>query len=397
MKRLQKTEFINRLLASTVGTDVDTSNFPVWEVVATSSVPLRGKTGTIFEGAVISPRTLFELAAVVNREPLPLMQDHDMTGSPYGKFFYAEVLPNEYGYQELRGFKYVDPSEHEMIAKIDHGTVDEVSIAFASKQMLCSACGWDYAIAAAEDNFMPFIERTCENGHTIGKNGVHLELEGVQDALELSVVSRGAAKNSKIIGQSDSKLSKQVERLAAHGLDLSDVYVTATASKGFNDMDMKDLIIELSDAKAKASTAETRLEEANRQLAEARGAQAEAEKQAREAEAQLREAQDAALATPSDEDRAKETARVEKLEKDTKAAAELLGAEFTAIMATAGKTDEKVPEDLSELVEAVKTNKAELSAIIPTDGKTVGANASDTGEEKEDFSQYRPFNRQNKH
>jgi hypothetical protein len=393
MKRLQKTDFINKLLSSAVGADVDTTNFPVWEVAATSSVPLRGKDGTIFEGAVISPNTLFQLSAVINREPLPLMMDHNMEGSPYGKFFYAEVLPNEYGYQELRGFKYVDPSEHGVIAKVDNGTIDEVSIAFRASEMKCSKCGWDYAKAVDEDNVMPVITRTCENGHVIGKDGTHLELEGVRDALELSLVSRGAAKNSKIIGQSDSKLSKQVERLAAHGLELSDVYVTASASKGFDDMDINDLVTQLSDAKARASTAESDLEKANRELAEARGAQHEAETRAREAEAALREAEAGAAAAPTDEQKE----QAEKDSKAAKAAADYLKTEFLALSAVAGKTDATAPEDVEELVAKIKEIKPELSAIIPTgDGYTVAAGASGEKDEVTDFSSFRPFTRQNK-
>lgn len=389
MKRLQKTDFINNLLASTVGADVDTTNFPVWEVVATSSVPLRGKDGTIFEGAVISPSTLFQLSALINKEPLPLMVDHNMSGHPKGKFFYAEVLPNEYGYQELRGFKYVDPTEHDTAAKIDNGTIDEVSIAFRSHEMKCNKCGWDYAKAVDEDNLMPVLTRTCENGHTIGKDGVHLELEGVRDALELSLVSRGAAKNSKIIGQSDSKLSKQVERLAAHGLELSDIYVTASASKGFDDMDMKELIIELSDAKAKASTAESDRERAERELAEARGQLNEATKRANEAEAALREAQDTVAAEPTAEEREK----AEKTSRDAKASYDILKDEFVALMAAAGKTDVEVPEDLGELVEAVKTNKAELSAIIPVGGVAASANSHKETDAEQDFAMYRPVSR----
>lgn len=385
MKRLQKTDFINNLLASAVGVDVDTTNFPVWEVVATSTVPLRGKTGTIFEGAVIKPSTLFQLSAVINRDALPLMQDHNMEGSPKGKLFYSEVLPNEFGQTELRGFVYADPTEADLAAKMDNGTVDETSIAFAAKQMLCNKCGWDYALAIENDNIMPVFERTCENGHKIGKDGTHLELEGVRDALELSVVSRGAAKNSKIVGQSESKLSKQVERLAAHGLSINDRYVTASASKGLDDMDMNDLIVQLSDAKSKATTAERERDKLAEEHAEAVGARNEAETRVRELEQQLAEANQKASEAPTAEERQV----AEKDAKDVKLSSEFLAEQYTAVLTAAGKKDFEVPESVDELIAGIKEHKAELSAVLPIGGAARGANEEDEAEVKPDFSAFR--------
>lgn len=391
MKRLARTDFISKLLASTVGADVDTTNFPVYEVVATSSVPLRGKDGTLFEGAVINDNTLFQLAAAINRDPLPLMMDHNMEGTPYGKFFYAEVMPNEYGYQELRGLQYVDPTENTTVAKIENGTVNEVSIAFAAQKMTCNQCGWDFAKAIAEENYLPVMTRTCENGHTIGKNGTYLNLEGVKDTLELSLVSRGAAKNSKIIGQSDSKLSREVERLAAHGLSLSDIYVTASASKGFDDMDMKDLIVELSTAKADKAVAEKDVSRLERELAEVTGARNEAEAKARQLETELAEARAAQASEPSPE-AVEEAARNAK---DAKASVEFLKEQYVAVLTAAGKTDVTAPNNAEELIAGIKEHKAELSAILPTGGVAAGANDKGEGDTATSFTQFRVA-RQNK-
>lgn len=389
MKRLKKTDFINKLLASTVGADVDTTNFPVYEVVATSSVPLRGKDGTIFENAVISDQTLFQLAAHVNKDPLPLMMDHDMSGTPYGKFFYAEVMPNEFGYQELRGFHYIDPTEGSVAAKVDNGTVDEVSIAFAAQRMPCSKCGWDYAKAVEEDNFLPVMMRTCENGHTIGKDGTHITLEGVRDTLELSLVSRGAAKNSKIIGQSDSKLSREVERLAAHGLSLSDIYVTASASKGFDDMDMNDLIVQLSDAKSKAAVAEKDVQRLERELAETTGARNEAETRARQLEQELAEARSAAAAAPD----ASAQEQAAKDAKDAKASVDFLKKQYVAVLSAAGKSDVTAPDNVEDLIAGIEEHRSELSAILPTGGVALSANDKGEGETKSDFANFRVANK----
>ena len=392
MKRLQKNEFINRLLSSAVGVDVDTSAFPVWEVIATSNIPLRGKDGTIFEKAVIKPTTLYKLAARINHEAIPLMQDHNMEGAPKGKFFYSEVTPNLMtSTDELRGFMYADPTETETVSKIDNGTVDEVSIAFAAEQMLCSKCGWDYAAAIESDDIMPVLTRTCGNGHVIGKDGTHLELEGVRDVLELSVVSRGAAKNSKIVGQSDSKLGKQVERLAAHGLSINDRYVTASASKGFDNMDTNELIVQLTDAKSEAKTAKNDVTRLERELAEARGAQNEAEANARQLEQDLAQARAEAATAPTAEEK-------EKAQKDSEAArasAEFLKEQYIAVLTAAGKTESEItpPDTVEALIAGIKENKAELSAILPVNGVAEGAGHKGEDEQKQDFSVYKTRNR----
>lgn len=385
MKQIQKNDFVTSLLKGAVGQDVDVTAFPVWEVAATSNVPLRGKQGTIFENAVITTPTLFQLAAHVNREPLPLMMDHDMNGAPKGKFFYAEVIPNEYGYQELRGYKYLDPTENILIAKVNNSTVDEVSIAFAANTIRCNKCGFDFKAAFEADNIMPMITRTCENGHVIGKDGTHVELDGVEDALELSLVSRGAAKNSKIVGQSESKLGKQIERLAAHGLDINSLYVTATASKGIENMDINDLVVQLADAKSKAAVAENDRDRLERELAEARGAQREAETRATELEAELANAQTVASEAPSAEERE----QAEKDSKNAKAAADFLKGQYVGVLTAAGKTDVEAPDDIEALIAGINEHKAELSAILPTGGVSVQANANDKKTDSEDLSSFR--------
>lgn len=388
MKQIRKNDFVISLLKGAVGPDVDVSTFPVWEVAATSNVPLRGKQGTIFENAVIQSTTLFQLAAAINHEPLPVMIDHDMSGAPKGKFFYAEVLPNDFGYQELRGYQYVNPIEDKLVATVDNGTYDEVSIAFAAQKMTCNKCGWDYKASFDSDNMIPFFTRTCENGHTIGKDGTHLELWGVEDTLELSLVSRGAAKNSKIIGQSESKLGKHFERLAAHGLDINSLYVTATASKGIEDMadiNFSDLVVQLADAKSKAAVAENDRSRLERELAEAVGARNEAETRVTELESELRTARATAEEAPSAEER--EQARTDS--EAAKAAADFLKGQYIAVKAAAGETDVEAPDNVAELIAGIEKHVPELSKILPVGGLTEASGAANEQKGEQDFSVFR--------
>lgn len=373
MKQLQKTPFVSSVLRAIVGSDVDIDSLAVFEATATSTIPLRGKDGTIHEKAVIAPHTLSALAELANNEGAPLMMDHNMDGSPFGKFFYGQVMPQENGHTELRSLFYVDSTEDKLIAKMDAGTVDEVSIAFLPEKMNCNQCGFDYMAALKDGDVLPLITRECENGHKIGVDGTHIILNGVQELLELSVVSRGAAKNSKIIGQSESKLGMDGQRLAAKGLDINELYVTATATnEGSNDMsDITTLVTQLSDTKGDLKVAladRARLEE---ELSEAKGARSAADKRVTELEAELATARQEADEAPSAEE--KQEAKQDKEDKDK--AKTFLSAQYEAVMLASGKTKDEitVPETVAELIAGIEEHKAELSALFPIGGKSVGA------------------------
>lgn len=374
MKQLQKTDFIRGLLRAAVGPDVDVETLAVFEATATSTVPFRGKAGTIFENAVIAPNTLHQLATLANSDNAPLLIDHNMNGTPKGKMFYGEVIPQDNGYTELRTLLYVDPTEVELLAKMEHSTVDEVSIAFLPSKINCSQCGFDYIAAANDDNIIPMLMLECDEGHKIGKDGTHTILNGASELLELSVVSRGAAKNSRIIGQSDSILGKDVQRLAASGLDVNQFCVTASAEKGQNDMDLTDLVTRLSDTKAELAVANRDREAVAEELAEEKGKRATAEKRIEELTQELSTARQEAEEAPSAEER-KESGK-NKEERDE--AHTFLSAQYSAVLTAAGKNDFEVPETVTELIAGIEEHKAELSAIIPTGGKAEGAKTNDT-------------------
>src|SRR3546814_14727459 len=96
------------------------------------------------------------------------------------------------------------------------------------------------------------MEKTCSNGHTIGEDGVHADLMGLSDFIEVSLVARGAADQPRIVGQSDSKLQPASSmRLAAHA-DFKDRLIVQ-ASRGedpVSNFDPTALVTELSEAKA---------------------------------------------------------------------------------------------------------------------------------------------------
>lgn len=368
MKELTKTPFITALLSKTIGDGVDVANLHVYEVRATSTVALRGKGGTVFHRAKISPNTIAQLARHVNEDALPLMMDHDLRGTPYGKFFYAESIPMDNGETELRGYLYVDDSETQIIAKLNAASIDEVSIQFKPQKMLCSECGFDYMEAAANENYMPFIMLACDEGHKIGENGVHTNLVGVEEAVELSLVSRGAAKNSKIIAPSDAKLGEEAQRLAAAGVELNNFYCTASAG-------------DLGEDEVNFETFMAQLSTANEAKATAVAAQAVAEQKVTTLEASVSDLNEqiAALTTERDAlqtqiDDAAEPAIAEDQLAKLKA---FVGKQYVALKALDGETDATAPDDIADMVKFVDENEARLSALITPGGKSTAAGSSD--------------------
>jgi hypothetical protein len=371
MKELVKTPFITALLTKAAGPDVDLNKLHVFEVRATSTVPLRGKKGTIFERATISPHTISLLAKSVNEDAVPLMMDHELDGAPYGKFFYAESVPMESGDIELRGYIYVDDSEEVILTKLETGSIDEVSIQFLSSHMLCSECGFDYFEAAANDNFLPLMSHTCEQGHVIGREGVHVRLVGVEEMIELSLVSRGAAKNSKIIGSSDAMLGESAQRLAASGVDVrNDYYCTASINdEGVNDVDFKDLTAKLTALTDDKIDLATKLVAAEAQVTALTSDRDSEKARADSAEAQVTKLTEAA-ATASQEAEGVPTSET------VTAMSALIGKNYVALKALDGEADANVPEDITEAVKFIEDNQARLSALIPAGGVTVQAGGS---------------------
>lgn len=243
MKQLPMTPELIALIQSQVGVDVDPTDFAVFETIALNTRPLPGKNGSLFEKAVVQPITLKEMVDSINGgNHLPLIADHELMGAPKGRFFHAG-LDYEDGLT-MRALFYLDPTEVALIGKLNAGSLDEVSVAFLSREFNCSECGWDYfAATSSRENI---IDRVCANGHEIGQNGVHGEMNGLNQFIELSLVARGAAERPKIVGKSDSKLAPATRQLlAAKGFEVNDLVVQASIGLKEDTMDLAALTAQL--------------------------------------------------------------------------------------------------------------------------------------------------------
>jgi hypothetical protein len=239
------------------GEQVDLNSILVFEASVLNTRPL-SKPGSIFDKGVVSVDTLNQMATYLNSGGfIPLQTLHPMGNElPIGRFFYAQVMPSTLGdgSTELVAMFYL-PKDDENASKLDQGIIDEVSVGVVAQHLNCSQCSWDYMSAdATADNFW---DRTCANGHTLGVDGVHLNLVGLDRWTETSLVSKGAANNAKILGRTKQRLGQeQYDRLAASGVAPEQKLLIATTTDKPRslkmDKELKEMIEQMAELKADA-------------------------------------------------------------------------------------------------------------------------------------------------
>ena len=365
MKRLTHTPELLQRIKNAVGEDVEPSGFAVFEAIAVNTHPLPGKDGTIFEKARLSSLTIRQMADSINGgNHLPLIANHDSEDTPKGRVFYAEPHTSELGEDELRVLFYVDQTEAKTAEKLDAGSLDEVSVSFLASQILCSECDFDYR--GPEATFSHLYDRTCENGHEIGTDGVHARLVGVSVFTELSLVSRGAAKEAKIIGKSQSKLAAPLQQLAARGFEVDRLFLQA--SKGEEDVSLEAMMTQLSDTKAdlKVSLKDVETLTASNTQLEGRVTELTGKVSTLETD----------LAAARADSKADQLATAETELSEAKAT---LGEMFTKLATANGETNVAVPETIADLKAGIEARQSALTAILPVGGVSSDTQKPETG------------------
>lgn len=221
MRQLKKTPDLERRLRDSVGNDADLTSLAVFETIAINTLPIR-KVGTLFENARMNVSLLRAMSEFVNKEKqVPLQLMHDVSENlPVGRVFASDLVDakgvNGEDVTELRHLFYISSATDEgkaLIAKLDSGTINEVSVGVRSKHIRCSECGFDYM--SDEAGIIHILTRTCENEHTIGKDGVYARLDGLDRYFEMSLVSRGAADHALIQERRQAVMAKEEMKLAA--------------------------------------------------------------------------------------------------------------------------------------------------------------------------------------
>lgn len=368
MKQLTMNAELSALIKSRVGEDVETDELAVFETIALNTLPLPGKGGTIFEGAVAMPITLKAMVDSINSgKHIPLIADHEMWGAPKGRAFHAG-LDFEDNALSMRMLFYLDPSEAPLIQKLNSGSLDEVSVAFLSKEFNCSECGWNYFSFGADENIW---SRTCGNGHKIGQNGVHAEMVGLAQFIELSLVARGAADTPKIVGKSEAKLAPESAlQLAAHGFSEPNALVVQ-ASRGKETMDLSALTAQLTTLSGEKGALTVQLTAMTGERDAAQTALAAANTANTELQTQL-------TAVTGERDAALGANGNAVTERDEAVA--LLGEQLDSLCVALGEAKlegEARPKTIAAFKTEIEARTGKLTAIIPTGGRGQGAGGGD--------------------
>jgi hypothetical protein len=258
-KQVDITDDVLALIERVTSTSIDADNIVVFEAAAASTRPI-SKVGSIYDGARMTREMLQEMAEGLNsgQESVPLHTLHQQGGEiPKGRVFSATLHDEIDGSATLRAMFYLPLAEKELIQKINLSILDEVSVGTKSQQALCSKCGFDYF--GADSDFSNFWNRTCEHGHVIGEDGTHLKLDGLDKWMELSLVSRGASDNPKILSRAKQLVSKdEHDRMAASGTPLEALVLFTSMATETPEMPKtpKELAAEAADALLAATEAE---------------------------------------------------------------------------------------------------------------------------------------------
>lgn len=256
MKQLYKNQKVVSLLQKALGTGADLSQLAVFETVAFNTLPLN-KRGSIFDKAVATPVTLQEMAKYIQDEGFVPLHTRHMQGQelPVGRVFHAETVQRFSDktnsiVSDLHALFYIPQNTQEgkdYIDKLNAGVINEVSVGVASKSLKCSQCQFDYY--SPEANIMNFFDQTCPDGHTIGKDGCHAVLDGLDRFYELSLVSIGAADHARILNPEQSIIAREGDnmRVAADSSPLDITLRVLSATKG---MEINMSILKKSDLEA---------------------------------------------------------------------------------------------------------------------------------------------------
>lgn len=353
-KRVQITDEVRARLSRTLGMEVNADDYVVYECIALNTLPVKQK-GSLFDGARVSEATLSAMAAVLQRgEGVPMQIMHVTRGLlPVGKAFWGEIHRDKAGRPELRVQFFITKNEPEVIAKLDDATVDEVSAGFLGERLTCSKCGFDYL--GKDADILNVLTMTCNKDHTVGKDGVYVNVDGLAAWHELSLVGKGAAQGAKVVAQP----AGQETALAASGVSGKALIIQLTASQEQSIMadPVSVNLSELTGFATQLATAQAELANAKKDL-DAKGGEITAlTAKVTEAEAKVAE-----LSAKLAEEQAK------KPQADTEATLSFLKEQHQKLNVALGQKDAAVPETAAELIAGINAAQAKLSTLIPVGG-----------------------------
>ncbi|GBU16881.1 MULTISPECIES: hypothetical protein [Methylobacterium] len=299
--------------------DVDPEKVAIFEAAALSTAPVR-KKHPVYMGAVHTTNFLAQMLGELTKESRPLQIMHGSSDGdqlPIGRVFAGNISEGTGidGATELLTLFWIDNTHSDLIAKVNSGTIDQVSVAILGKSAKSNKTGFDFMGPKADiENIWGGVD---DKGNRMGHDGAHVIVDELDSWFEMSLVGQGGAQGARIKGNR-LQLSASGQEVPQLTLELSTGSAAPTPiktdpQKDLFDMDAKDfagIIAEnatkLANAEAAAKTEkeradalQTQLTAAQSELTELKGSDQAAKLTAAEAKAtDLQTKLDAALALP---------------------------------------------------------------------------------------------------
>lgn len=394
-KRLEMTPEIEAQIRLSVGDEnLNVSNLAVFETRTLSTKPIQRKAG-MFAGARPSVGTLQQMADLVNAPggAIHMQIMHDTGVLPVGRVFKGSLYDMGNGDVELRTLFYIPTDKTQLVSDIENSVIDEVSVGLMNEHLFCSECDFDYL--GEEADIMNRLTLTCDEGHTIGTDGVHVKMVGVASWPELSLVNQGAAKDAKILSRAKQNMGqKTMERLAASNTPLESRLFVASlkmedktvVKKPQGDSTMDEKVMVLLQAKAdEIATGKVELAKVVGENTTLTATVADLTAQLAAANTELT----ALKADTSATELAAKLATAEAATTELSAAAEKLLPHVKAALVASGEVETDLPETLTAMLAKVEEKGYKLHQLIGTLPK---ANASKTdveGTASAEFSKHR--------
>lgn len=360
MKRVAITAEIENLIKASFGADADLQSFVIFEAIALNTLPLR-KKHPLYSGAIADRSFLQDIEAALQAESRPVhIQHQNSTGLPIGRVFHGEYI--DLGTNaEVRVLFTIDATEAEAIAKIESGTVDQVSVSVLPKHLYNSVSGFDYL--GPKGTFETFYTGADPEGNTIGKNGVFARMVGLESFFEMSLVGQGGAQDARILRRDESTFGSSFQKLAASGMDPNAIVLVAEIKA--DEMDLTALIAQLTDAKASLTLANTATETQTTLVATLTASNADLA------------AQITALGEPAVALAAK-TAEVETLTADLSSATVALQGVAKKLLVASGDITAETPATVAELTALIDNTSNALVAALVLGGRSNPADGDST-------------------
>lgn len=384
-KEIEMTDELLMKFKNKFGEDADTSNFYMFECRALSTEPVH--QGTIYDGATVDSGILAAMADKINNsdENIGIHIMHNDFDLNIGRLFSARLGVSENGHNELFATCALLRNEENksIIEKIENNILDEVSVQFLAEHAYCSECHWDYM--GEDASFENWWDKTCANGHTVGFDGCHLELEGLANFSEISVVNRGAAKNPKILSQKKRTLFNEGELMSLAASGKAPEFLVATFNNKLENVMTKENVTlsaeeiaemqaQLADLKQKLDLGE-KVKELETSLSEKEKDLEDKEKALEDKEAEvntLNEAHEAKVEELNSE--------LSEVKAQKQALLEFLQEQVKKVALAAGKKDVEVPSDLGEISAMLNENQQILATLVPAGGVSQSVNYSEEDE-----------------